>query len=224
METVSRGMGRVEQQINKARWDMTIKQSSKIAVMVLMSVFLVAVAQAQNATQKAPPTPVQSTAQGTEKSVPSTAVQAPTGNPPSTATQSPAQNPPQTAVQGAAQIPAQSVAPGGPPGTGDRVERRVMMLKDKLNLSDDQVTKVRTILQDEQKQAMSDREKPKGDRETMRKAMMDRRKATDDKIMTVLTADQKKEYSKTEDEFRKQMQQRREQGGKPAAPGGKQGP
>jgi len=144
-------------------------------------------------------------------------------------------NPPPDAQQKQGQSTQQNQLPGALPGAGqnapltpnDRVERHVAMLKDKLKLSGDQVTKIRAVLQDEQKQAQADRDKLKGDREAMRKAMTDRRKATDDKIKAVLTSDQKKQYDKVQDDLRKQVQDRREhrdrQGDRPGAKRGKQG-
>jgi hypothetical protein len=105
--------------------------------------------------------------------------------------------------------PATTVTPTAPPvkaGFGQppmgMAEHRAMMLKEKLKLTDNQFAKVKGILDDSDKQAQAEREKFKGTPEDSRKALMDRRKATDEKIMALLNADQKKEYTKMKDEMR----------------------
>ena len=97
--------------------------------------------------------------------------------------------------------------PGGPgaPGQmpGNMVEMRVKMLTENLGLNPDQATKIKTILQDEQKAAMADREKNQGDREAAMKARAARRDSTDAKVKAVLTKEQVVKYDKMMEEFRK---------------------
>jgi Spy/CpxP family protein refolding chaperone len=105
--------------------------------------------------------------------------------------------------------PATTAVPTTPPAKAESgqppmgmAEHRAMMLKDRLKLTDAQADKIKSIMVDSDKQAMAEREKFKGTPEDARKASMDRRKATDEKIMAVLNADQKKEYTKMKDEMR----------------------
>jgi hypothetical protein len=102
-------------------------------------------------------------------------------------------------------LPAKT-EPGQPPM--GMAEHRVMMLKDKLKLTDAQADKVKAIYEDSEKVAQADREKYKGKPEEARKASMDRRKATDEKVMALLNSDQKKEYAKMKDEMRGKEKQK----------------
>lgn len=106
-----------------------------------------------------------------------------------------------------------------PPSPMGMTEHRVMMLKDRLKLTDDQTAKVRAILTDSEKQAQVDREKSKGNPEESRKAAMARHKANDEKIMVLLNAEQKKEYQKMIEEPR--GKDKMKMGNKPPAEGKK---
>jgi Spy/CpxP family protein refolding chaperone len=90
------------------------------------------------------------------------------------------------------------------PGKNDnnRVERRLTMLKEKLNLSEQQTDQIKAILEDAQKQRAMDSDKKQGNPEAAEKIRAERRKATVDKIMAVLNDDQKKEFEKMKDDFR----------------------
>jgi hypothetical protein len=97
-----------------------------------------------------------------------------------------------------------------------RIDRHITMLKTRLNLSDSQTVQIRTILENEQKQAAADREKYRGDFNAMRKARTERRQETDGQIMKVLNKDQQKEYDKIQKEFRQGPPgQRQRRGSKP---------
>ena len=97
-----------------------------------------------------------------------------------------------------------------------RVERRVSMLTDRLQLSQQQATEIRQILTDESVQLGALREKAQGgaDRESLRPQMQSLREGTEKKIDAVLTEAQRKTYA----ELREQMRQRREQRGEARAP------
>jgi 2-oxoglutarate dehydrogenase complex dehydrogenase (E1) component-like enzyme len=100
-----------------------------------------------------------------------------------------------------------------------RLERHLTMLKNRLNLSDTQSVQVRTILEDEQKQAAADREKYRGDFKAMQKARTERRQQTDIQIMQVLNKDQQKEFKKIQKEIRQGPPgQRPRRGSRPSAP------
>ncbi|OGC92898.1 MAG: hypothetical protein A2W25_10120 [candidate division Zixibacteria bacterium RBG_16_53_22] len=92
----------------------------------------------------------------------------------------------------------------------ERTDKHIALLKEKLNLTDSQAEKIKTIMEDSRKEAMSQREKHKGDPEATAKFREEHRRATDEKIKAVLNDDQKKEYDKIKDEFRKNMQERRQ--------------
>jgi Spy/CpxP family protein refolding chaperone len=83
-----------------------------------------------------------------------------------------------------------------------RMEHHISMMKDNLGLSETQVGQIRTIMENENKQMMADREKYSSDTKGMQKARKELRTSTDKDIKAVLTADQVKKY----DEMQKQMQ------------------
>lgn len=82
-----------------------------------------------------------------------------------------------------------------------RIERHMQFLKDSLNLTDSQYVQIRKIMEDDQKQAASDREKYMGNRDAMRKASEERREAADKKIMAILNKDQQEKYEKLRSEY-----------------------
>ena len=92
----------------------------------------------------------------------------------------------------------------------DRAERRLTIMKEKLDLTDGQVNEIRAIMESARLQAERDREKFRaaGDREGAKKAAAERRKATDEKILAVLNDKQKKEYDKLKDEMRQRKDRR----------------
>lgn len=88
-----------------------------------------------------------------------------------------------------------------------RIERRVGMMTERLQLSAQQATQIRQILTQESEQMRALREKGQGsaDREALRPQMQSIRDGTDKKIDAVLTEAQRKTYG----ELREQMRQRR---------------
>ena len=105
----------------------------------------------------------------------------------------------------------------------DRGERRLTIMKDKLDLTDGQVNEIRAIMETARLRAERDREKFRaaGDREGAKKAAEARRKATDEKILAVLNDKQKKEYDKLKDEMRQRKDRRGDRKGERR--GGKRG-
>jgi Spy/CpxP family protein refolding chaperone len=115
----------------------------------------------------------------------------------------------------APQAGAQSEQQGRPdrPGRGERmdpaqrIERRVSMLTERLQLSQQQATQVRAILTQEQSQVKALRDKAQGsaDRESMRSEMQSIRQRTEQQIDGVLSAQQRVTYT----QLRQEMQKRR---------------
>jgi sensor histidine kinase regulating citrate/malate metabolism len=84
-----------------------------------------------------------------------------------------------------------------------RAEHRMTMLKDRLKLTDAQSVQIRSILENEQKSEMADREKHQGDLRAMQKIREERRQETDKQIIKVLNKDQQTEFDKMQKEMRK---------------------
>ncbi|MFA6083082.1 Spy/CpxP family protein refolding chaperone [Mucilaginibacter sp.] len=78
---------------------------------------------------------------------------------------------------------------------------RVKQMKTDLKLTDDQATKITAIYETQTKSMDSIRTAGGG-----REAMAPLRKATNDKVMAILTDDQKKAYQKQMEEMRARMQ------------------
>ncbi len=92
-----------------------------------------------------------------------------------------------------------------------RIERRVSMLTERLQLSQQQATQVRAILTQEQSQVKALRDKAQGsaDRESMRSEMQSIRQRTEQQIDGVLSAQQRVTYT----QLRQEMQKRRDERG-----------
>jgi protein CpxP len=88
------------------------------------------------------------------------------------------------------------------------VEERVKVLKDSLKLSDDQVTKITKILEDQREEMTTAREEHRGDRDAMRAVIEEMMKKTDDKIKGVLNADQASKYEEMMKQRRANMGRR----------------
>jgi periplasmic protein CpxP/Spy len=88
-----------------------------------------------------------------------------------------------------------------------RIERRVSMMTERLQLSQPQATQIRQILtqESEQMRAIFEKGQNGGDREALRPEIQSVREGTDTKIDAVLTESQRKSYA----ELREQMRQRR---------------
>lgn len=101
----------------------------------------------------------------------------------------------------------------------DRQERRLEMMKQRLELTDGQVNEIRAIMESARLEAERDREKYRetNDREGAREAMEVRRKTTEEKIGAILNDKQKEEFDKMKDE----MGRRKDRSGE--RPGGRRG-
>jgi Spy/CpxP family protein refolding chaperone len=120
------------------------------------------------------------------------------------------------AAIGSASMQAQDTTQQGPPPGGrgnpaERQQRQLDMMTKALSLTPDQVTQVKAILDDQQKQMMAARNSDSG--ADPREAMMAIRKASNDKIKALLTDDQKPKF----DEM---MSQQRGRGGYGGGQGG----
>ena len=88
-----------------------------------------------------------------------------------------------------------------------RIERRVSMMTERLQLSQPQATQIRQILtqESEQMRAIFEKRQNGGDREALRPEIQLVREGADKRIDAVLTDSQRKSYA----ELREQMRQRR---------------
>ena len=93
-----------------------------------------------------------------------------------------------------------------------RLERRVSMLSERLQLSQEQATRIRQILTQEQTQMQALRQKAQGgaDRESLRPEMQSIRQRTEQQIEGVLTAQQRTTYSALREEMQKRRGERGE--------------
>lgn len=109
---------------------------------------------------------------------------------------------------------------GGPQiGRGGMGEHQLEFLTKKLNLTPDQVTRVKAINDDSRKQLMALREDTSIAGADKRTKMMHIYKASQDKIRALLTDDQKTKYDALEAEIRERMENRRGgSGGTPPLP------
>lgn len=110
-----------------------------------------------------------------------------------------------------------NMAPPPPNGRGGRMnpERQLERMTKELNLSTDQVSQIKAINEDMQKQAMAVRDDSTIARSDKRSKMMDIRKASQDKIRAVLNDEQKTKY----DAMLAKMRERRgRMGGENAPP------
>lgn len=75
--------------------------------------------------------------------------------------------------------------------SGQNIEQRLEKMKKHLNLTDDQTAKIKTILETAKTEAAQERNASTStDKEARRKAMMDLRQKTQEKIKAVLTPEQ----------------------------------
>jgi periplasmic protein CpxP/Spy len=124
-------------------------------------------------------------------------------------------------------LPALAQDPAAPPPTQDQAGPRrggmrgdqAEFLTKKLNLTPDQVTQVKAIDADTQKQMKALREDTSAAGQDKRAKMMDIRKASQDKIRGLLTADQQTKFDALQAEMRERRGSRGDgQGGPPAPP------
>ena len=119
-------------------------------------------------------------------------------------------------VMGVAQAQDQQAAPqpGGPGGRrGGQMDpdRQIQAMRQKLNLTDDQVSQIRPILADAQKQSTAARSDSTLSDDDRRAKMMSIREDSTTKIKAVLTDAQKKQYDDMMAARRQQMMQQRQQ-------------
>jgi periplasmic protein CpxP/Spy len=85
-------------------------------------------------------------------------------------------------------------------------EKMLKEMTEKLTLTPDQQTKIKPILAETGEKMKANREKYKGNNKCMRQACFQARKATEEKIMAVLTPDQQKKF---QEEKKRKMEERR---------------
>jgi Spy/CpxP family protein refolding chaperone len=117
-------------------------------------------------------------------------------------------------VLGVALTGMQARAQGGPQGRGPRMspEQRLEQLDQTLKLTDDQKSKIKPILEDQQKQMDALRSDSSLSQEDRRAKMRSIMQESNGKIRDLLTDDQKKQFD--------EMQQRRGPGRGGRGPGG----
>lgn len=102
----------------------------------------------------------------------------------------------------------------GPPPAGARggMDRRVEHMKHELNLSDDQASQIKSILEDSRGKMVALRGNTSLSKEDRRSQMMTIHQTEEDKIHGVLTADQKTKYDAMMAKQRERMKARRDAG------------
>jgi Spy/CpxP family protein refolding chaperone len=88
-------------------------------------------------------------------------------------------------------------------------QKRVQRLTKELKLNSDQQSKVRDILQDQQKQFENLRGDTSTSQQDRRSKMMELRKSTDDQVRAVLNPDQQKKFDKMQEKREQRMAGRR---------------
>ena len=110
----------------------------------------------------------------------------------------------------------ESTRPMGRPGPMQMQERMLDRMTKELNLSADQVTQIKTIQGDTNKQMLALRDDTSTAPEDKREKMMSIRKGSMDKVRGVLTDDQKTKFDAMEAQMRERREGRR--GGGEGAP------
>lgn len=87
-------------------------------------------------------------------------------------------------------------------------EERTKQLKEQLKLDDEQTKKIEEIFKSAQEKMQEAMGNAQGDRDAMRKMMMDMRAKADKEIEALLTKDQKKKYDELKKEREKRMRER----------------
>jgi len=87
-------------------------------------------------------------------------------------------------------------------------EERTAQLKKELSLTEEQAAKVRTILDEAQKESQKLFESSRGDRAAMREMMMKKAKETDEKISALLNEEQKAKFAELQKQRRARFEQR----------------
>ena len=98
-----------------------------------------------------------------------------------------------------------------PPKDGPMMspDKMIKDLKEKLNLTDEQITKIEKLFEAQKEEMHAQMEQSENDREAMHAKMEKKQKEMDEKISSVLTADQKKKFVAMQKERREKFDKRR---------------
>jgi len=119
--------------------------------------------------------------------------------------------------QGAGERPRGQMGQGGRRGPMSPDDRLKQMTKD-FNLTTDQQTKLKPILEAEQKKMQDLMNDSSGDRQSMRAKMQELQQDTNKQIRALLDEKQKEQFDKQEQERQQRMQERRGGMGGPGGP------
>ncbi len=122
--------------------------------------------------------------------------------------------PPPPPPPGNTQGPPPQGGPGGPGGPGRRMEE----MAKQLNLTPDQTTQLRAIMQEQRTKMEALRSDTSDTQRDRRKQMMAIHEEEVGKIHAILTPEQKTKYDAMQAEMRDQMRDRRRDGGGPPPP------
>ena len=105
----------------------------------------------------------------------------------------------------AGSIVAQNDPTGAPKNPAKKLEKQLNTLKEKLELTEDQTTKIKDILSKNMEEMAAIREKMSGEESSvMRDAMKKSKEELEKKIISVLDEKQKEEYAKYQKELAEQ--------------------
>ncbi len=114
----------------------------------------------------------------------------------------------------------QGPPPGGPGGRGMNPQRRLEMMQKQLNLTPDQTTQIKALMEDERSKMEALRTNTSLAQQDRRSQMMAIRQDGETKTRALLTPDQEKKYDEMQAKMRERMQDRRQGGGPPPPAGG----
>ncbi len=124
-------------------------------------------------------------------------------------------------ILGACLVAGNGMAQTGPAGRGANfdpkamADRQTQLMKDSLDLSADQLSKVEVINLKYTREMAAIREANQGDRETIRAKMQELRPKQEKELQAVLNPDQWSEYVRIRQAMRQNFQQRQGAGGRP---------
>jgi protein CpxP len=90
-------------------------------------------------------------------------------------------------------------------------EKRFQEMASKLSLSNEQQEKIKTILADTRKEMKSNRQKYKGNKKCLAQSKYQTKKATDAKIMAVLTPDQQTKFQQEKQLKKEERKKKKEE-------------
>ncbi len=109
---------------------------------------------------------------------------------------------------------------GGPGGRGMNPDRRLHMMEKQLNLTADQTTQLKAIMEDERSKMEALRSNTSLAQQDRRSQMMTIRQDGETKTRALLSPDQEKKYDEMQAKMRERMQDRRQPGGQTPPAGG----